>query len=267
MKRFHITVNNTKDPEGIYTQRIRELLLKHGASGVSVGGDIPEDAECLIVLGGDGTMLRASGEVLGMNIPMLGVNLGNLGYLTESRFDTIEPDIIRLIEDDFVVEERMMLWGVVSSGGREEEDHCLNDISITGYGALSLIRYDISVNGEFLSSYSADGLVISTPTGSTGYNLSAGGPIVEPGASTIVLTPICPHTLNTRSIVLRPEDVITVSIPDTCRSNVAIQFDGRSPFMTGIGDHVTVRRSEKVTRLIKLGKDNFLTTLHAKLSP
>lgn len=266
MKRFHIIANETKDPDGSYRRSISGLLTENGAQRVSDGEDIPEDTECLIVLGGDGTILRASGDCIDRDIPMLGVNLGNLGYLTESRFETIEPDIVRLIEDDFVVEERMMLWGVVTCNGRDEEDHCLNDISITGFGALSLIRYDISVNGEFLSGYSADGLVISTPTGSTGYNLSAGGPIVEPGARTIVLTPICPHTLNTRSIVLRPEDVITVSIPDTCRSKVAIQFDGREPMMIGIGDYVTVRRSEKVTKLIKLGKDSFLTTLHAKLN-
>lgn len=267
MNRFHLITNETKDPDGSYTGRLAELLRKNGAQSVTSGPNPPADAEAVLVLGGDGTMLKASGDLLGRATPLLGINIGNLGYLAESDFDSIEPDIVRLIKGDYVVEDRMMLWGVINTSGVDSEDHCLNDIVITGYGALCLIKYEVIVNGSFLNGYSADGLIVSTPTGSTGYNLSAGGPIVEPGASTIVLTPICPHTLNTRSIVLRPEDEIVVRIPDTCRSGVAIQFDGRKPQMIENGDYVTIRRSEKVTRLIKLGKNSFLSTLHQKLKP
>lgn len=266
MKYFHIVANNIKDPNGVYTAQITAALKNAGATNVTYGGAPPKGTEAIVVLGGDGTMLRAAGDNFGRNIPLIGVNLGNLGYLTESDLKTIDVDMKKLVDGDFSVENRMMLCGrVYKEDSRAVEDHCLNDISITGCGALCLIRYKLFVNNEFLNSYSADGLVISTPTGSTGYNMSAGGPIAQPRANLIIVTPICPHTLNTRSIVLSADDRIEVKISEGQTVPVAVQFDGRDPYMLKSGDSIQILRSTEVTRIIKLRRESFLNTLHEKL--
>lgn len=266
MKKFHIITNSTKDPEGESTALIKNKLEEKGCTvSVSDADNVLPDADVdvILVLGGDGTLLRAAGDTFGMGIPLLGVNLGTLGYLAEADMADIDEVIDNLINDRVVIEERMMLCGSVED---DPEDHCLNDVVITGCEPLSLIRYEIYVNQEFLNSYAADGLVISTPTGSTGYNMSAGGPIVEPGSNIIVVTPICPHTLNTRSIVLSAQDRITVRIADSQRSSVAVLFDGREPYLLEAGQKVTIERSVKVTRIVKLKKESFLNTLHSKLN-
>jgi len=260
MRKFHIIVNSGKDPEGKYTDILKQKITDMGAETVDI-----DDAEAILVLGGDGTLLKAAGDNFGLDKPILGVNLGTLGYLTEADFDNIEDSLKILINDTYEIDERMMLFGSVITDDGKHEDHSLNDVVITGYGGLALVRYDIYVNGELLSSYAADGLVISTPTGSTGYNMSAGGPILEPGASILVVTPICPHTLNNRSIVLSASDEITVKISDDQRTAVAVQFDGREPYMLGPGMSVSVCKSEHITRIIKLHKESFLKTLHSKL--
>ncbi len=266
MKSFHIVANSIKDPNGVYTAKITAALKAAGADKVTAGGNPPKETEAIIVLGGDGTMLRAAGENFGRNIPLIGVNLGNVGYLTECDMLSIDEDMRKLVSGNYSVENRMMLCGrVYESDNKAREDHCLNDISITGCGALCLIRYRLYVNNEFLNSYSADGLVISTPTGSTGYNMSAGGPIAQPRANLIIVTPICPHTLNTRSIVLSADDRIEVKISEGQTVPVAVQFDGRDPYMLKTGDSIQICRSTEVTRIIKLRRESFLNTLHEKL--
>lgn len=267
MKRFHIIVNSSKDPNGVYTAQIRAALNNVGAEHVTIGPSVPDDTDAIIVLGGDGTMLRAAGNNFGRNIPLLGVNIGNLGYLTECDMSNdIERDMRKLIEGDVTIENRMMMCGKVYKKKKAKtEDHCLNDITITGCGALCLIRYALYVNNEYLNNYSADGLVISTPTGSTGYNMSAGGPIAQPRANLIIVTPICPHTLNTRSIVLSPDDRIEVRIVEGQTVPVAAQFDGRDPYMLEAGDSIQICRSTEVTRIIKIRRESFLNTLHEKL--
>lgn len=176
--------------------------------------EVPADADCMIVLGGDGTVLQAARLTKMLRVPIIGVNLGTLGYMTEVEVPNLEESLERLIAGDYVQESRMMLGGRATfADGRREEGWALNDIVISRSGPLQIIKFNIYVNGQFLNDYSADGVIVTTPTGSTGYNLSAGGPLVEPGARLIVLTPICPHSLNQRSIVLSPEDVIEIQIP------------------------------------------------------
>lgn len=158
---------------------------------------------------------HASGarDVVHKNIPLFGINLGTLGFLAEVDRQSVYPALQKLMEDDYEVEERMMLKGTVYRG--EEvlgEDIALNDIVIGREGHLRVVSFKNYVNGEYLNSYNADGIIISTPTGSTGYSLSAGGPVVSPGASMMIMTPIAPHTMNTRSIIFPAEDVITVEI-------------------------------------------------------
>ena len=153
--------------------------------------------------------------------------------------------------------------------GRTEEGWALNDIVISRSGSLQIIRFNIYVNGQFLNDYSADGMIVTTPTGSTGYNLSAGGPLIEPGARLIMLTPICPHTLNQRSIILSPEDVIEIEIPggnEEKIQTVEASFDGSHTVPLSSGDRLRIVKSEKMTEFIQLNQVSFLEVLHKKMS-
>ena len=231
---------------------------------------IPSDADCMIVLGGDGTVLQAAREARRFHIPIIGVNLGTLGYMTEIEPSGLEEALDRLIAGDYDQESRMMLEGkAFLEGGRVQEGWALNDIVISRSGPLRTIQFDIYVNGRFLNDYNADGMIVTTPTGSTGYNLSAGGPIVEPKARLITLTPICPHTLNQRSIILSPEDVIEIAVPwgrDDRRQTVEAVFDGSQAVRLSTGERIRIVQSEKMAEFIQLNQVSFLDELHRKLS-
>jgi NAD+ kinase len=276
MKRFFLITNTSKDPEGVYTKKIVEYIRGHGGTAVCTDGNSladgqfeQESADCVLVLGGDGTLLRAARHMMDRDIPLLGINLGTLGYLAEVESTRIEPALDQLLLDDYTREERMMLSGIVQNNGQMEENYALNDIVISRCGSLQVLTFHIYVNGQFLNSYSADGIIVATPTGSTSYNMSAGGPIVEPGARLLLLTPICPHTLNTRSIVLAPEDEIMIEIPegrDGQIQTVEASFDGSHKVVLKTGDRVSVRKAEKTTGILKLQTESFLAVLHKKMS-
>ena len=289
MKHFLIYANTYKDKNLTVTKRICDFLELKGqrvavvtggeegkgaeyepSSGVLNGaGDSKEGADCMIVLGGDGTVLQAAREIGKQHIPIVGVNLGTLGYMTEIEPANLEEALEKLIRGEYVQESRMMLNGrACFSDGRLQEDWALNDIVISRSGSLQIIKFDIYVNGQFLNSYNADGVIVTTPTGSTGYNLSAGGPLVEPGARLIMLTPICPHSLHQRSIILSPEDVIDIEIPECRRGGiqtVEANFDGSHVIPLRTGDKIRVVRSEKVTEFIQLNQVSFLEVLHRKM--
>ena len=282
MKHFYLIANEVKDPEGQYTARITAYLEAHGGKVICtgnadrVGVDAAvnarmetEGTECVLVLGGDGTLLRAARNMIDRDIPLLGINLGTLGYLAEVEIGAIEPALDKLLSDDFTREERMMLAGQVYRQNDVEKNFALNDIVISRCGSLQILTFQIYVNGQFLNSFSADGMIVSTPTGSTGYNLSAGGPIVEPAANLLLLTPICPHTLNTRSIVLAPEDEIRIEIPhgkDGKLQAVEANFDGSHKISLETGDSIMIRKASKTTGILKLNTESFLTVLHKKMS-
>ena len=163
----------------------------------------------------------------------------------------------------------MMLAGQVKRQETTEENFALNDIVISRCGSLQVLTFHIYVNGQFLNSYSADGMIVATPTGSTGYNMSAGGPIVEPGARLLLMTPICPHTLNTRSIVLAPDDEIRIEIPegkDGRLQTVEANYDGSHKARLKTGESIVIRRADKTTGILKLNTESFLTVLHKKMS-
>ena len=228
-----------------------------------------EAAECVLVLGGDGTLLRAARNMMDSDIPLLGINLGTLGYLAEVEIGSIETALDQLLAGGFTREERMMLKGRVQVGEQEEENYALNDIVISRCGSLQILTFHIYVNGQFLNSYSADGMIVATPTGSTGYNMSAGGPIVEPAASLLLLTPICPHTLNTRSIVLSSEDEIRIEISkgkDGRMQKVEANFDGSHKIIMQTGNSIVIRKASKTTGILKLNTESFLSILHKKMS-
>lgn len=275
MKRFYLITNEVKDPQGGITQKIISYLENHGASAVCVKNEKQmlmhfggQGTDCALVLGGDGTMLRAARNMMDSDIPLVGINLGTLGYLAEVESAHVEEALDKLLQDDFIRENRMMLLGRVEKQEKTQEDYALNDIVISRCGSLQILTFHIYVNGQFLTTYCADGMIVATPTGSTAYNLSAGGPIVRPGAKMILLTPICPHTLNTRSIVFAPEDEITIEIPrgkDGGLQRMEASFDGSHKITLQTGDRIVVRRADKTIGILKLNTESFLAVLHKKI--
>ena len=252
------------------TLNLKEADWKSGAGEESEEAkNIPRDVDCMIVLGGDGTVLQAARETKKLHIPIIGVNLGTLGYMTEIEPANLEEALDRLIAGDYEMESRMMLNGkVFFADNTEDEGWALNDIVISRSGSLQIINFNIYVNGQFLHDYKADGMIVTTPTGSTGYNLSAGGPLVAPKAKLITLTPVCPHTLSQRSIVLSPDDVIEIEIPtirDGMSQDVEANFDGSHKIALKSGDRIRIVQSEKTTEFLKLNQVSFLEVLNKKM--
>lgn len=267
MDKFYVITNKSKDVTLEITKRIKEYLESKGKTCVlsEDGLSLPKDTDCVLVLGGDGTLIRAARELHSFDVPILGINMGTLGYLTEVEVQNMEASLDLLLDGNPMVEERMMLKGTVNG---QLEDIALNDIVLTRLGSLRIIRFHIYVNGELLNTYQADGVIISTPTGSTGYNLSAGGPIVEPTASMIVITPICSHALNTSSIVLSAEDEIVLEVAQSRDGEIeeaGVSFDGDRNMKVHTGDRILIQKAEKTTKLLKLSKVSFLETLRKKM--
>lgn len=278
MNKFLIYTNPYKDIDGRVSGRVRDYLISRGAEITEeAGNDV-----MTLVLGGDGTMLQAIREVRS-NGPFIGINLGNLGFLTEIETDNLENALDRLMHDDFVIEKRMLLEGCVnhknsSESVASETDSpefskkwiwALNDIVLTRLGSLKILSFDIYVNDRPLHEYLADGMIISTPTGSTGYNLSAGGPLASPASEVIMLTPICPHSLNQRSIILSGNDSVKLKIPiskDGGGQNMEVSFDGSHKEEVTTGDSIVIRKSEHYVDIARLGKDSFLDVLCRKMS-
>ncbi len=274
MNRFFIVTNDGKDTDYKVTNKIIQLLQDAGKTCILCEKDankrivkesIPENIDCAIVIGGDGSFIEAARVLLGHDIPILGINMGTLGYLTEVEVSHIDEAITKILAEDFATEDRMMLEGVFENG---DKDISLNDIIVSRKGALRVIHFDLFVNGELLNSYEADGVIVSTPTGSTAYNLSAGGPIVEPTAAMIVITPICSHALNTSSVVLSADDEIEIKIGkgrNGTIEEVIVAFDGADTVTLFTGDTVTIRKSDAATKIMKLSKVSFLEILRRKM--
>lgn len=284
MNRFLVRTNESKDEGFKVTNLIKEYLEKNGKivdlevmDDKKIYGkeeafvfDKTNRPDAIIVLGGDGTMLRSARDFVEESIPLLGVNLGSLGYLAEVDKANIETALEKLIKGDFFIEERMMLEGnVIRNGQSVAHTVALNDIAVLKSLPYRAINFDVYVNGQFLKSYGADGVIVSTPTGSTGYNLSAGGPVVEPCAELLVLTPVCPHTMNSRSIILDGEDEVYIEIKEAKNGGEQDAFamsDGAAHFELKTGDAFIMRRSEKRTRIIKINKVSFLEILQKKMN-
>ena len=232
---------------------------------------IPEDTQCILVLGGDGTLLQAARDVVHREIPMLGINLGTLGFLAEIDKTSIYTALDKLFEDDYEIEERMMLTGTVWRGDKiTGQDVALNDIVISRVGPpLRVIGFNNYVNDGYLNSYNADGIIIATPTGSTGYSLSCGGPIISPNAAMTVMTPIAPHTLNTRSIIFPEDDVITVELGEGRRQiqeNGLASFDGDVEVPMSTGDRIVIKKASVSVKILKLNHLSFVEVLRQKMS-
>ncbi len=248
----------------------REAAAPLGFPGLAVSeGDLPGRVDVLVVLGGDGTILRAARAAAPHGIPILGVNLGGFGFLAEVSDRKVGEALTRLLEGDYRLDERMMLRAqILRRDQPTRECIALNDFVVTKSGYARLLRVRTEVNGEHLATHLADGLIVATPTGSTAYSLSAGGPIVHPDVDVIVLTPICAHTLNARAVVVSGSDVIRIRVHPVGAPPppAVLTVDGQEGFPLEPDDEVRVERSPHPARLIRLGGDGFYSRLRAKLS-
>ncbi len=281
MKRVLVVPNQFKDKEFKITLKVLHWLKDH-----SIEAFLPEELkekkwfdqfdvinmkdlgsiDYCVVLGGDGTIISTSRQYFDYEIPMIGINLGNLGFLAEIELNDLEVALDDLLKGKFVVEQRMLI--TASDDKSDFLGHALNDVVISRQSISRMINFDVFVNDAYVNSYRADGVIISTPTGSTAYNLSAGGPIISPNNNAIVLTPICPHSLTARSIVLSGEDEIRITFKHPRNSHVndlLVTIDGQETSRIFKEDSISIRRAPKNVHLVRLKKNEFFEILRRKL--
>lgn len=283
MERFFVITNESRDPGAEKAQMICEYLKAAGKSCGYVSierdsdpdgdriakiKDLSEDTQAVIVLGGDGTFIQCAGYLAPKKIPMIGVNLGHLGYLAEVDKDKITPALDQLMNGDYTLEDRMLLSGTLVIDKKDRSSFpAVNDIVVktSGYGVGS---FCIEVNGTYLTTVSGDGIIVATPTGSTAYNMSAGGPIIEPGSSMIVITPISPLEVVSRSVVLSAADTVVIRVadrPGRPARSTSVYFDGGAGHELSLGDEVVISKADSSVRLIKLSEESFLEVLSRKM--
>ncbi len=280
MDNFLIITNNEKDPGLRVTKKIAAYIENAGKRAILTdtfplesGAELPGNAECAIVLGGDGTIIQTANDLMARDIPLLGVNMGTLGFLAEIEEQHVPEALERLFRDDYRTEKRIMIEGnVFNQGNHKDEEqttaYALNDVVITRKGFSRIISLGIYVNDVLVDNFRGDGVIISTPTGSTAYNLSAGGPIVMAQACVMVITPICPHSLSPRSIVVSAEDTIKVIVGKSKKTQEAeaiATFDGSRVMDLGTNDLILMKKAKYSTKLIKLNHTGIYEILRSKL--
>lgn len=284
MERFYVITNSLKDPSLQVAKQIqsylrrkgKECLIQEPVSGEEIRSfkytdpsRVPDEVDCVLVLGGDGTVLQASRDLVDRKIPLFGINMGTLGYLAETDRDGMEEALDKLVMDEYVLEERMLLEGAAYHMNKKLlSDVALNDIVIARSGRIRVTNFHIYVNDRLLYSYSADGIIVSTPTGSTGYSLSVGGPIVEPSASLIMITPIAAHTLTSRSVILSEDARIRVEIGqrNSVQEEAEATFDGDTTVKLNTNDYIEICKSDRTVRFVKTDQISFLEILRRKMS-
>lgn len=241
-------------------------LARHlGRDGVAAE-DIISRADMVVVLGGDGTLISTARIIGERDIPILGVNLGSLGFLTEIALDELYPALEKCLAGDFRVSERIMLRAVVERDGRETASHLvLNDVVINKGALARIVDLKTKVDSFDLATFKADGLIISTPTGSTGYSLSAGGPIINPSMNCIVITPICPHTLTNRPIVIDDGSVVDITVSSLDDEDIYLTLDGQVGLELRSGDRIHVSRANHTAKLVMSKERDYYAVLRTKL--
>lgn len=282
MDRFCIIVNSEKDVNNQIADSIIEFIeskgrtcfrttafLEEGSDSYTKTDNIPEDTQCAIVLGGDGTLLHAAKDLLHRDIPILGVNMGTVGYLAEIETQNIKPALEKVFGDQCKIENRLMLFGEVKHQDESIlKGHALNDIVVSRGGTCRLIVIHLYINDLLIDTYVGDGLIVSTPTGSTGYNLSAGGPVMKPGINALVITPICPHSLNKRSFVISAEDKIRLEIgqrKESMQDEAVVYFDGTREIQLESGASIDIKKADECTKIIKVAENSYFDILKNKL--
>lgn len=279
IQKVGIIANSSKESAVDYTCRLSEWLLKKGLE-VFLDEEIADKAgiipgisrkelvslvDIIVVFGGDGTLLMASRSVRGLDVPIVGVNLGGFGFMTVVNLNEMFSTMEFILKGDYKTSKRMMLDAILESEDEQEIEHsALNDIVISRGDLFRMINLETFVDDKYLTTYKADGLIISTPTGSTAYSLSAGGPIVLPDLNSIIVNPICPHTLTNRPIVLSPDSVVRVVLGPK-EGNATATFDGQVSVVMKSGDAIKINKSSDYINLIDSPHHDYLEILRTKL--
>jgi len=259
---------------GILADRGLTCTLEQGVPAGAAGADLPradaqalgDAADLVIVIGGDGTMLNAARQFAGKPVRMLGINLGRLGFLTDISPDTLREELSRILDGEFVEEQRFLLAArTVRDGETVEKMDALNDVVLQKWNAARLITFETWINGTFVHRQRSDGFIIATPTGSTAYALSGGGPILHPSINALVLVPICPHTLSQRPIVVDGDARIELVLGSGHYTNARLSSDGELMQELVPGDHIVVERKPEPIILIHPAGHDTYATLRAKL--
>lgn len=224
-----------------------------------------DNTDMIISIGGDGTFLKSA--KLSTGTPIVGINTGTLGYLTEISPENIKKALTDILDGNYHIEKRMMVEGEITrqTGDVIKIPESLNEIAISK-NAIGIVRFDVIIDKKLIKSYTADGILVCTPTGSTAYNFSCGGPIVDPTANIMTLTPIAPHTILNRSIVLSDNSIIEIKITELRENNSSyVVYDGK-PIEVFAGDSVRIKKSDKITKIIKLEDRSFIDTIRENIS-
>lgn len=282
IKTIGILANPGKEPAIAVAQTADTYLREHGVDvllpyHLAESFGAPErglaepavaSADAVLVMGGDGTILAASRECAPKMTPILPVHLGRFGFLTEVAPEDLIAALDGLLEDRYTIEERMMLSGVSKRASETADStsvYALNEIAIANGPLSRVLHLRLLINGRYVTSYAADGIIVATPTGSTAYSLSAGGPLVHPVLQTLLVTPICPHTLTARTLLVPADHEVTIMVERDPEDTVRVTVDGQLGFPLRAGDQITVRRSPTPARLISVGGADFYDKLQTKL--
>lgn len=265
MKNISIIINHQKEKSFILLERLIKSLDAYNIN-IEIN-NIKEETELIFTLGGDGTIVRAIKENKN-NVPMIGINSGTLGFLTEINEHNLEQSIEKIFNKEYFLNNCNVLHcEVIRKNNKLIETTAINDVVISRSSALEMIRFNVYINKEIIKQYNADGFIISTPLGSSAYALSCGGPLIEPTSKLIELTPIAPHSLINRSIVIDDTKEVILEIIDSRNNNknTFLSVDGEIPLHLEIGDKIIVKKSPTVIKLIRLNNESFIENISKKM--
>ena len=284
MDKILIVTNQDKDKDLSVTKEIQRYIQEKGRecqlAAPLVGTDplktgytdmskLQEDIDCVIVLGGDGTFIQTVRDFSDLDIPLVGVNMGTVGFLTTIEMDDLYSGLDALIDGDYTIQHRMLLRGSVHRDGRRlQKSIAFNDVIVTRSGFSRIVELKIYVNDQLLDIYPADGVIISTPAGSTGYNLSAGGPVVFPETEMMIITPICPHSLSARSVVVPAKAKIKVEVGrrrKTQKEEALVTYDGDTVWELESSDVVEIVQASKKVPVVNIRQKSFCDILRNKM--
>jgi len=284
MDKFLIVANQDKDKDLSVTKEIQRYIQEKGRecqlaeplvgtdplkTGYTDMSKLQEDIDCVIVLGGDGTFIQTVRDFSDLDIPLVGVNMGTVGFLTTIEMDDLYSGLDALIDGDYTIQHRMLLRGTVYRDGRRlQKSIAFNDVIVTRSGFSRIVELKIYVNDQLLDIYPADGVIISTPAGSTGYNLSAGGPVVFPETEMMIITPICPHSLSARSVVVPAKAKIKVEVGrrrKTQKEEALVTYDGDTVWELESSDVVEIVQASKKVPVVNIRQKSFCDILRNKM--
>lgn len=282
MKTVGIVPNYDKEPAMNMVKELSEFLVENEckpvvtyktaeATGISseygvTKYELYSKSDFIIVLGGDGTLLDTGRKASKYGTPLLGVNMGTMGFLSTSDSTDAKDNIKKVLNGEYKLEKRLMLEAEISSDTDNEKQYrAVNDVCISRGIFTKITDYGIYVNDEYLATFRADGIIISTPTGSTAYNLSAGGPVLKPDIECMVITPICAHSLHSRSVVVSANDVVRIEASFGTNGDIIMSMDGQTSVILNNGDTINVKKSENSMNIIKTNKRSFYEILRKKL--